>query len=264
VSVSKEEDLATRHKKHMLTELHFSVRRETAASGQLTGAAELTPFMHAPGTAHLRTSILVMWADMLGGILSLVALRPAVPVTLELDVHLYRPAPGSGRLTAVGRTVKAGRSVHVVESEFMDDSGTVFAFSAGSFMSSPNTSLTAPSARTSMRVVSDAPPLAVPLGERAGVSRLAPGVARMPMTDEGLNSNNTMHGGLIGMVAEEAVLSLAPPGSTLSSLGIRYLSPVRRGPTAGTAAGASGLYRVQLRDVGTASRLAAVATARTF
>ena len=141
MSVS-EDNLAARRKRHMLTELQFSVRRETAETGQLTGEAALTPFMHAPGTAHLRTSILVMWADMLGGVLSLVALRPAVPVTLELDVHLYRPAPGSGRLTAVGRTVKAGRSVHVVESEFTDDSGTVFAFSTGSFMASPNTSLT--------------------------------------------------------------------------------------------------------------------------
>ena len=86
----------------------------------------------------------------------------------------------------------------------------------------------------------------------------------MSMTDEGLNSNNTMHGGLIGMVAEEATLSLAPAGSTLSSLGIRYLSPVRTGPAVGTAAGADGLYRVQLRDAGSASRLAALATARTF
>jgi acyl-coenzyme A thioesterase PaaI-like protein len=264
VSVSEEEDLAARHRKHMLTELHFSVRRELAETGQLTGEADLTPFMHVPGTGHLRSSILIMWADMLGGLLSLAVLRPAVPVTLELDIHLYRPAPGAGRLKAVGRTVKAGRSVHVVESEFMDDSGTVFAFSTGSFMASPNTALTAPSLRTSVRAEPITPALAVPLGERAGLSRLAPGVAQMPMTDEGLNSNNTMHGGLIGMVAEEAALSLAPAGSTLSSLGIRYLSPVRTGPAAGTASGAGGLYRVQLRDIGTASRLAAVATARTF
>jgi acyl-coenzyme A thioesterase PaaI-like protein len=248
----------------MLNELHFSVRRDMAETGRLTGEAELTPFMHAPGTAHLRTSILIMWADLLGGLLSLVVLQPAVPVTLELDVHLSRPAPGAGKLTAVGRTVKAGRSVHVVESEFMDDSGTVFAFSTGSFMASPNTALRAPSPRTSMRMPPDAPALAVPLGLRAGVASPSPGVAEMPMTDEGLNSSNTMNGGLIGMVAEEAVLSLAPAGSTLSSLGVRYLSPARRGPAVATAAGADGLYRAELRDAGTGSRLAAVATARTF
>jgi acyl-coenzyme A thioesterase PaaI-like protein len=263
MSVS-EEELAARHSKHMLTELRFSVRRELAETGELTGKAELTPFMHVPGTQQLRTSILIMWADMMGGLLSLVTLRPRVPVTLELDVHLYRPAPGSGRLTAVGRTVKAGRSVHVVESEFMDSSGAVFAFSTGSFMGSHDTSITAPSPTTSMRLVGNAPALAVPLGERAGVARVAPGVAELPMSDEGLNSSKTMHGGLIAMVAEEAALSLAPAGSTLSSLGIRYLSPIRTGPAIASAAGSNGLFRAEIRDDGTAGRLAALATARTF
>jgi acyl-coenzyme A thioesterase PaaI-like protein len=258
-----EEGLAARHRRHMLTELQFNVRRELAETGQLSGEAELTPFMHVPGTAQLRTSILIMWADMLGGLLSLVALRPRVPVTLELDVHLYRPAPGSGTLSAVGRTVKTGRSVHVVESEFMDETGAVFAFSNGSFMASPDAALIAPS-MTSMRLVADAPPLAVPLGERARVSRVAPGIAELPISDEGLNSSKTMHGGLIAMAAEEAALTLAPPGSTLSSLGIRYLSPVRTGPAVATAAGSHGLYRAEVRDDGIAGRLAALATARTF
>jgi acyl-coenzyme A thioesterase PaaI-like protein len=258
------------YKRHMLTELQFSVRRELAETGELTGEAKLTPFMHVPGTTALRTSILLMWADMLGGLLSLVALRPGVPVTLELDVHLYRPAPGSGILTAVGRTVKAGRSVHVVESQFADSTGAVFAFSTGSFMASPDTSLTVealpplPSLEALMRVVSEAPTLAVPLGERARVARVAPGVAELPMSDEGLNSSNTMHGGLIAMVAEEAALSLAPAGSTLSSLGVRYLSPVRTGPAVASAAGHHGLYRAEIRDDGTAGRLAALATARMF
>jgi acyl-coenzyme A thioesterase PaaI-like protein len=115
-----------------------------------------------------------------------------------------------------------------------------------------------------MRVAPQAPRLAVPLAERAGMSRLAPGAARAPMTDEGLNASNTMNGGLIGMVAEEAALSLAPAGSSLSSLGIRYLSPVRTGPAVATAAGSGGVYRVEVRDDGTASRLAALATTRTF
>ena len=185
-------------------------------------------------------------------------------MTLELDVHLYRPAPGSGTLNAVGATVKAGRSVHVVESEFMDSSGTVFALSTGSFMASPDATLIAPSPVTSMRLVGDAPALAVPLGERTGVSRVAPGVAEMPVSQEGLNSAKTMHGGLIALVAEEAALALAPAGSTLSSLGIRYLSPVRTGPAIATAAGGHGLYRTEIRDDGAAGRLAALATARTF
>jgi acyl-coenzyme A thioesterase PaaI-like protein len=263
MSVS-EEELAARHHKHMLTELHFSVQRELAETGRLTGEAELTAHMQVPGTTHLRTSILIMWADMLGGLLSLETLRPRVPVTLELDVHLYRPAPGSGRLTAVGRTLKTGRSVHVVESQFMDESGTVFAFSTGSFMGSPNATLTAPSPTASMSLLGSAPRLAVPLGERAGVSRVAPGVAELPVSHDGRNSSNTMHGGLIAMVAEEAALAAAPAGSTLSSLGVRYLSPIRTGPAIATAVGENGIYRTEIRDEGAAGRLAALATARTF
>jgi acyl-coenzyme A thioesterase PaaI-like protein len=219
--------------------------------------------MHVPGTTRLRTSILIMWADMLGGLLSLVALRPSVPVTLELDVHLYRPAPGSGMLRAVGRSVKRGRAVHFVESEFMDETGTVFAFSTGSFMASPNTSLTAPTPMTSRSLIGDAPLLAVPLGERARVSRVAPGVAELPISDDGRNSSNTMHGGLIAMVAEEAALAAAPAGSTLSSLGVRYLSPIRSGPAIATAVGSNGLFRTEIREE-TGGRLAALATARTF
>lgn len=263
MSVS-EEELTARHRRHILTELRFSVQRELAETGRLTGEADLTAFMHVPGTSQLRTSILVIWADTLGGILSLPVLRPRVPVTLELDVHLYRPAPGAGRLSAVCRTVKAGRAVHVVESEFMDETGTVFAFSTGSFMASPDVSLTAPSAGTAMRLLPTAPALSVPLGERAGVSRVAAGVAELPMTEEGINSSNTLNGGLIAMACEEAVLSRVPAGTTLQSLAVRYLSPVRTGPAVATAEGSNGLYRVELRDDGAAGRLATLATARTF
>jgi acyl-coenzyme A thioesterase PaaI-like protein len=259
-----EDELAASHRRHMLTELQFDVRRELAETGELTGEAELTPFMHVPGTPHLRTSILIMWADMLGGLLSLVSMRPRIPVTVQLDVHLFRPAPGSGRLAAVGRTVKTGRSVHFVESEFMDSSGTVFAFSTGSFMAQPDVTLVAPTFTTMRLVTADVPPLAVPLGERARVARVAPGVAELPISDEGLNSSKTMHGGLIAMAAEEAALSLAPAGSTLSSLGISYLSPVRTGPAIATATGGNGLYRAEVRDAGIDGRMAALATARTF
>ncbi|MCW2936950.1 MAG: thioesterase superfamily protein [Actinomycetia bacterium] len=252
-----------RHR-HILNELHFLVSRETARTGTLTGEAQLTPFMHAPGTPHLRTSILVIWADMLSGLLSLAAMRPRVPVTLELDINLYRPAPGAGPLRAVGNAVKTGRSVHVMESTFLDADGTPFAFSTGLFMASPDVTLSAPPERDAMPAIISAPMLSVPLAERAGLLRVAPGSTELPLSADGLNASNTMNGGLIGMAAEEAVLSLAPAGSTVSSLALRYLSPVRTGPAVATASGGNGLYRVELRDAGNNDRLAVLATARTF
>lgn len=245
--------------RHMLNELGFRVRRTGA---ELHGAAEVTPYMHAPGTARLRTSILATWADMLGGLLSLEVLAPRAPVTLELDVHLNRPAPTAGLVRAVGRQVKAGRSVFVAGVEFFDARGDLFGFGAGSFMVAPGTTFTVPE-RTSV----DAPPhpsqLSVPLAERAGCVRTATGVAEIQLSPDGLNSTNTMHGGLVAMAAEEAALSLSP-GQTLSSLTVRYLNSVRVGPAVAVATGRGGLSQVELRDTGNGDKLAALVTARTF
>jgi acyl-coenzyme A thioesterase PaaI-like protein len=76
--------------RHILRELGFATRRE---GDEMHGTALITPEMHVPGRGHLRTSILATWADNLAGLLAVDAMAPRVPVTLELDVHLYRPAP---------------------------------------------------------------------------------------------------------------------------------------------------------------------------
>jgi acyl-coenzyme A thioesterase PaaI-like protein len=248
----------------MLLELGFAVR---ADGPRLRGEAEITPFMHVPGTKHLRTSILATWADQLGGLLAMREMRPRVPVTLDLDVHLYRPAPGTGTIRAVGRTVKTGRSVNVGEVLFTDTAGEAFGFATLSFMAAPDVTLTAPDV-TSI----DAPPrsarLAMPLTARAGMKRESPGVAVLPRSQDGLNSSNTVNGGLLALCAEEAVLSLAL-GDTLSSLSLRYLGPVRTGPAVAIADLRSGLAQVEIRDSGRAvsakrASLAITATARTF
>jgi acyl-coenzyme A thioesterase PaaI-like protein len=201
---------------------------------------------------------------MLGGILSLTAMRPRVSVTLELDVHLYRPAPASGIVRAEGRTTKAGRSVHVAEVSFRDEAGEEFGFSTTTFMAAHDTSFTAPSTRTSMKIQRNPNRLSVPLAERARLRRRDRGVAELPLSPDGLNSTDTMHGGLIALVAEESVLTLAGPGAMVCSLHVRYLSPVRTGPAVAAAAGRDGLYRCELRDSGNGNRLAALATVRTF
>lgn len=243
----------------MLMELGFAVR---ADGGLLRGEAELSPLSHVPGTNSLRTSVLATWADQLGGLLAMKEMRPRVPVTLDLDVHLYRPAPGKGTVRAVGRTVKIGRSVYVAEVDFADGSGEAFAFATLSFMAAPDATLTAPLV-TSI----DAPPrarlLSVPLASRAGLKRISQGVVSLPRAEDGLNSSNTVNGGLLALAAEEAVLSRAP-GDMLSSLSLRYLGPVRTGPAVAIADLRSGLAQVEIRDSGREDKLAVTATARTF
>jgi acyl-coenzyme A thioesterase PaaI-like protein len=243
---------------HILQELGFAVRQD---GEELHGAATVTPYLQVTDVPCLRVSILASWADMLCGMLSMRAFAQ-VSVTLELDVQLYRPAPGSGTVTAVGRQVKAGRSVFVGEVEFADSDGETFGFSTSSFMVAPDTTL-----RTPRFTSLDVPPqelrLRMPLAERADCKRQAPGVAVLHKCEDGLNAAKTVHGGLIALAAEEAALSLAP-GTSLSSLALRYLQPVRVGPAVATATARDGLGRVELRDSGAGDRLAVTATTRTF
>jgi acyl-coenzyme A thioesterase PaaI-like protein len=244
---------------HILQELGFTVRR---AGDELHGAGEVTPFTHVPGTSHLRISILASWADMLAGLLAAQVMGPRVPVTLELDVHLYRPAPAAGEIRAVGRPVKKGRMVFVGGVEFSTEGGEPVGFSSSSFMAAPDTTLRMPSV-TSLDALPPAPALTVPLADRAGCKRQEPGVAVLPRSEDGLNSSNTVNGGLIALAAEEALLSLAP-GKSLCSLALRYMQPVRTGPAVATATMRAGLGQVELRDAGNGNRLSVIAAGRTF
>lgn len=245
-------------RRHILLELGLTTRK---IGDELHACAVITPEMHVPGTAHLRTSILATWADTLAGLLASQVMGPRVPVTLELDVNLYRPAPGVGEVRAFGRTVKVGRSVFVAEMEFTVDDEPV-AVAAASFMVAPN-----PDVRLPHQLSIDMPAtglrLTKPLAERAGCERRSPGVAVLPRSEDGLNASNTFNGGLIALAAEEAVLSLAP-GESLCFLGLRYLQAARVGPVVATARLRDGVGRVELRDSGNDNRLTTLATARTF
>jgi acyl-coenzyme A thioesterase PaaI-like protein len=246
--------------KNVVQELGFTVRR---GGDGLHGSAEVTPYLHAPGTSWLRASVLAMWADMLGGLLGLDALAPNAPVTVDLSVHLHRPAPEAGTVAAVGRPVKTGRSIFVAEVDFCDAAGDQFGFAACSFMRSPDGVQRPRSAPTSI----DAPPypvrLAVPLADRVDCGRGAPGRAELAVTGQTRNERGILFGGFFALVAEEAALSLTP-GQALCALTIRYLSSVRTGPAVAVAVTRGGLSRVEIRDAGNAGKLAALVTTHTF
>jgi acyl-coenzyme A thioesterase PaaI-like protein len=244
---------------HILSELGFAVTRADAG---FQGVASIVPEMCVPDTAHVRTSILASWADHISGLLAATVTAPLVPVTLELDVHLFEPGPGSGTVRCIAKTLKAGRSVFMARVEFSSADGQPIAFSTASFMTAPDTTLRLPATFSF-----DGPPpeqrLQVPWAQRAGCQRHEPGVAELPRSDDGLNSSNTVFGGLIALVTEEAVLSLAP-GATLSSLSLRYLRPIRVGPAVATAHMRSGLGQIEVRDAGSENRLSVLGNARLF
>lgn len=243
----------------LLSELGFAMRH---VGSDLVGTASVIEEMCAPGTPHLRTSILATWADHLAGLLAALAMTPRVPVTVQLDVDLISPAPGSGTVCGTGRVLKNGRSVFFAGVEFTADDGEVFAVGTGCFMAAPDESLNLPP-QLSLDHAPPAQSLSIPLAQRAGCELLEPGIAALPRSDDGLNSANTVNGGLIALVVEEAVLSLSP-GATLSSLNLRYLRPVRVGPAVATARTTSGLGQIEVRDGGNGDRLSVLATTRLF
>ena len=244
--------------RHLLGELGFATR---LVGEELHGTASITPQMHVPGVPSLRTSILATWADMMAGLLATRVTAPGVPVTLELDVHLYRPAPAAGTVHGVARTIKAGRSVFVAGVRFTTGDGEPLAIANASFMVARD-----PALRLPRSVSTDLPAqkerLTEPLAERAKCERRRPGTAVLPRSEDGLNASGTVNGGLIALVAEEAALSLAP-GSTLCSMALRYLQPARVGPVVATADLEHGLGQVELRDAGNGDRLTGITTVRT-
>lgn len=243
---------------HIMQELGFAIERSGDA---LRGSASVVPEMCVPGTQCLRTSILATWTDILAGLLAVDVMTPRVPVTLELDVHLYGPPPGAGRITGVGQVTKAGRSVFVGSVDFADEDGAPVAHGGASFMTAPDPSLRLPPNTSVGAPLQAGRRLTMPLAQRAGCERREPGVAVLPRSDDGLNSSKTVNGGLIALVAEEAILSLAP-GATLASLAMRYLQPVRTGPAIATARLTEDLARAEVRDQGSEDRLAVVAVGR--
>ena len=78
-----------------------------------------------------------------------------------------------------------------------------------------------------------------------------------------MNASHTMNGGLLALAVEEAALS-ALPGTTLSSLTMHFLRPVRVGPAIARAVGGDGLARVEVSDAGADDRIAVSATVRSF
>ena len=149
---------------HILTELGFAVGR--AGEGVL-GSAQVVPEMWVPGTTSLRTSILATWVDHVSGLAAIGVLAPRVPVTLELDVHVYEQAPSHGTVHVASRLVKAGRSVVVCGVDITDDDGHLVAIGAASFMAAPDPRIELP-AHISLDAMPTTPRAAAPSRSPSG------------------------------------------------------------------------------------------------
>lgn len=246
---------------YLLHELGFVITR---AGDGFHGTAEVVPEMAVPGTDVLRASILATWADTLTGLLAVDDVAPRVPVTLQLDLQLYAPPRPAGRVHAVSRRVKAGRSVIVAAVDFTDDAGAPLASGTGLFMVAPDPTLTMPPGSQHLELLAvPGGPLTVPFAERARCERRSPGLAVLACEDDALNASRTLNGGLVALVVEEAALS-AQPGRTLAAMSLRYLRPVRVGPAVATATVHGPVGEVTVTDGGRDDAFAVSATTRSF
>ena len=245
---------------HIMRDLGFDVQ---AVGEEMHGSGHVVPEMWVPGTEALRLSILASWADMVAGYLAIGLFDPGVPVTLDLDVHLHRPAEAVAEVQMAGCIQKSGRSVSVLSIDVEAD-GQPLGFAHATFMAAPNPNLRMPTVVRDDGLLRPHPPsLSVPFAERAGCVRERTGVATIPLRPDGLNASGTLNGGLLALAVKEAALS-AGPGTTLSSLSMRYAQPVRVGPAEAVAEVKDGLGSIVVRDAGRDDRLAVIATTRAF
>lgn len=253
---------------HIVHELGFHIVPE---GDGLRGRAEVLPQMYVPGTDVLRTSILATWTDLICGLPVVDVFLPRVPTTLSLEVQVLEQQSAPAEVIGHSRMIKVGRSVVVVHVDFTDGHGRRIAIGTASFMAVPDPTVLMPEAHRDIaaRPFSMAR-LTVPFAERAGCRREAPGVAVLSRQEDGLNSARTVNGGLIALAIEEAVLSCHPEGSpsTLASMALHYLRPVRSGPAVATAdvtdSAGGAIGTVEVRDAGGEHRLAVHALTRQF
>jgi acyl-coenzyme A thioesterase PaaI-like protein len=232
----------------------------------LVGRAHVVPEMCIPTAGTLRPSVLLSWADTLAGSLATERTLPRVCMTVDLDVRVVGAVPAGVQVRGVGRILKTGRVLTFTETTFLiDGSDEPTAFVLGTFVASPRPEDTADSFVTqvttgSRRRRSNQAPT-VPITDILGAREIAPGVVEADRHPRILNWVETVQGGAVALLAEEAALSL-PDAPVPTELEVRYLRTVRVGPMRATAHLLGGFTQIEVIDVGNADRLAAVAISR--
>ena len=242
---------------NIVAELGFLTR----AAGEVQhGEAHMVPELRVPGTEALRLSVLATWADILTGFCAMRPMSPRVPLTLDLELLLHRQATSGRDVVGVSKLVKAGRQVILADVRFHEDGDDEpFAVGWGTFMPSPGVEDVFPDGFVPELV--DRHRLDEPLRERVRAQLVEPGVVEMPRHEDGLNAIAAIQGGILTVAAEDAALSLAEPGRTLSSMSVRYLRPFLVGPARAEAERIGDVVLVRLTDVGQ-GKLGAAVTAR--
>ena len=220
------------------------------------------PALLVPGSDVVRPSVLLTLADVLIGSLPNQAALPRITMTADLNVRVLRPLTSATGFTGEARVLKSGRTTTFGEATFAPAGSRVPAvLSHGTFIASPRPQDLGFSLAGGLPPPVPSGGMPVPLAERVGCRVVEPGTAEVHRRDDLLNPADTLQGGLIALVVEEAACSLHP-GIAPVDLDVRYLAAVRIGPARASAEDLGPVTRVEVRDAGNDDRLAAVAVVR--
>jgi acyl-coenzyme A thioesterase PaaI-like protein len=187
-------------------------------------------------------------------------------MTVDLDARVAHAVPAGNEVHGVARVLKTGRVLTFTETEFFQrGSDDPVAIVLGTFVASPRPQDTADSFVTqvtegSIRRRRNREPT-MPITDILGARVVQPGVVEADRHPRILNWVETVQGGAVSLLAEEAALSL--PGAPVpSELQVRYLATIRHGPMRATARAVGAFTRTEVIDVGNDDRLAAIAVSR--
>jgi acyl-coenzyme A thioesterase PaaI-like protein len=230
---------------------------------RMTGHSDApVPALLLPGTDVVRLSVLLTLADVLIGSLANEAALPRITMTADLNVRVLEPLTSATPFTGEARVLKSGRTTTFGEATFAAvGSERPAVLSHGTFIASPRPQDVGFSLARGLPRPMPQGRMPVPLAERVGCRIVDVGIAEVHRRDDLLNPADTLQGGLLAVVAEEAARSLHP-GVGPTELDVRYLSAVRIGPARAVATELGPMVRVEVRDVGNDNRLAALAIVR--
>jgi acyl-coenzyme A thioesterase PaaI-like protein len=220
----------------------------------MVGDATISDALRSAGSALPRASVLATIADCVAGVPACLSTAPRLAVTLDIVVRNVAQRCGD-RLEIAGEVVKQGRSTVAGEVRFSDaETKELVALSFVTFMASPRPQDNAPPMLRGMRTTGAMP---IPFPDYIGLRIVEPGVTEMDLVHFVMQASQSLQGGAVGLLGEVAAESLT--SSPILDLDVRYLSAVRVGPGRATATRLGGeLVRVEVRDVGSNDRLAAL------
>jgi len=237
-------------------DFHFELDETDARA---LGEVGLSPEVCTPSGRWPRISVLHAIADMVVGISLFSLINPAIPVTVDMSMRFVTPPTGD-RLDLEVLLHKVGKKVQTGETIFRDPvTREVVAIGLQVFAATPDPKAFVSSTSRSMRTTGA---LAKPFAQQMGVRTLHPGLVEMDRGQGRGNAMGGLQGGLVVLLGEMAVESLAE--REVVELEVNYLRSVAVGPGQAKAVQlGERTYRVEVRDPGDSNRLCAVMLAST-